>query len=123
MSDVDAVRSAASALIKTCLQKLSQQEASRGLRFFGAPASVSVAAANPDPALIARTRVVVLNGVVTVEVLDQIREAWAEVFRSDTPDVIAIADPAPEAAPAGLEPVPGQFIERDGRLQVYRPGR
>jgi hypothetical protein len=126
MSEVDNVRSAANSLIKDCLQKIAMQEATRGFRLFGSPASVRMTA-NPDPGLVARTRVVVRAGVVTVEVLDPTRESFGEIFRSDTPDLVdvnapASSVPAPEISSSGLEPVAGQWILKDGRLQTYQPG-
>jgi hypothetical protein len=126
MSHVDDVRNAASALMKPCLETHALREAARGgFRVSGAPASAQVIV-KPDPGLLARTRCVVRgDGTVTVEILDPVRESWAEVYRSDVPDLIATDAPlagaeAPTYGPLG-PPQAGQIVWKDGRLQVYRP--
>lgn len=75
-----------------------------------------------DPALIARTRVAVLDGVATVEIYDPTRESWNEIFRSTVPDVIsATPPPEPEQPASRLEPVPGQIlVHPNGRIEVAK---
>jgi hypothetical protein len=113
MGDVDDVRNAASVLIRECLQRLALQKASRGLRLWGTPASAEVKV-GVDPALLERARCVVRgDGTVTVEILDPVRESWAEVYRSDAPEVIPVDAPASSAeapAPEATPPQPGQIV-------------
>jgi hypothetical protein len=93
----------------------------RGVRM--APTSAAFVRCEVDPAVVARTRAVVVGDVVTVEVWDGARQSWGEIFRSSVPDVVSTT-PAPASAPADVTklppPVPGQLILVDGRFQLAK---
>jgi hypothetical protein len=105
----EAVRAAASDLISDCLQRHALREAmGGGFRVRGDAASLEIKA-SMDPALIDRCRCVVRAGVVTIELLDPIKEAWTELYRSDAPELITVT--ATNSAPVedGPQPMHGQL--------------
>jgi hypothetical protein len=73
-----------------------------------------------DPALIARTRVAVLDGVATVEIYDPTRESWNEIFFSKH---CARRDQRHSYAGTGAARVPARARSRSNPRPPQRPDR